>query len=212
MCKVFFRVALSALFFLSIAAVQPAQVQASDLYTSSLNNLVLSGNTLLTSMSQITLTPFTMLSQLTALETSVNSYQDSVMTLYDTMANNTTTITLASESLIALQNLATLSASLTTQLLALSEAIALVAPVTSLSVLESSLMTMLRLSDDIGTMANRILEMADKILLMADNIGTMADRILATQIIQSDNLQMIVDASLTTQTNILTLFCLYLKC
>ncbi|MGE4580394.1 MAG: hypothetical protein AB7F21_12760 [Desulfuromonadales bacterium] len=212
MCKVFFRVALSALFFLSIAVAQPNRVQASDLYTSSLNNLVLSGNTLLTSMSQITLTPFTMLSQLTALEASVNSYQDSVMTLYDTMANNTTTITLASESLIALQNLATLSASLTTQLLALSEAITLVAPVTSLSVLESSLMTMLRLSDDIGTMANRILEMADKILLMADNIGTMADRILATQIIQSDNLQMIVDASLTTQTNILTLFCLYLKC
>ncbi len=30
---------------------------------------------------------------------------------------------------------------------------------------------MLRLSDDIGTMADRILEMADRILTMADNIG-----------------------------------------
>jgi len=97
-------------------------------------------------------------------------------------------------------------------MLSLSETIIVLAPITSLSVLESSLMAMLRLSDDIGTMADRILEMADKILLMADNIGTMADRILATQIIQSNNLQVITDASLTTQENILTLFCLYLKC
>lgn len=54
--------------------------------------------------------------------------------------------------------------------------------------------------------------MADKILFMADNIGVMADRILATQIIQNNNLQTITEASLTTQENILILFCLYLKC
>ena len=54
---------------------------------------------------------------------------------------------------------------------------------------------MLRLSDDIGVMADRILEMADKILVMADDIGDMADRILETQRIQSENVEL-------TQTNI----------
>ena len=49
---------------------------------------------------------------------------------------------------------------------------------------------MLRLSDDIGIMANRILEMADKILEMADKIGEMSDRIVETQKIQSENLDL----------------------
>jgi hypothetical protein len=87
---------------------------------------------------------------------------------------------------------------------------ALLSSFTSLSTLESSLTSMLRLSDDIGVMADRILEMADQILIMADNIGIMADRILATQVIQGDNLQVIVDASLATQKNILMVFSMFL--
>jgi len=47
--------------------------------------------------------------------------------------------------------------------------------------LKSVSSTVLRLSDDIGTMA-------DRILVMADNIGIMADRIVKTQEIQSANL------------------------
>ena len=47
--------------------------------------------------------------------------------------------------------------------------------------LDKMLKTTLRLSDDIGVMADRILDMADK-------IGVMADRILKTQRIQSRNL------------------------
>ena len=52
-------------------------------------------------------------------------------------------------------------------------------------VISDGITAMLRLSDDIGVMADRILEMADKILVMADNIGIMADRIIVTQQIQS---------------------------
>lgn len=64
--------------------------------------------------------------------------------------------------------------------------------------------TILRLSDDIGTMADRIGEMADRILIMADKIGEMADRILVTQQIQSANYALTVDALLKTQQNMLT--------
>ncbi len=55
---------------------------------------------------------------------------------------------------------------------------------------------MLELSNDIGTMADRILLMADNILIMADNIDAMADKILTTQELQSANLAI-------TQSNLL---------
>jgi len=55
---------------------------------------------------------------------------------------------------------------------------------------------MLRLSDDIGTMADRIGEMADRIIATELQIGLMADRILETQRIQSQNLAL-------TQANLL---------
>ena len=50
----------------------------------------------------------------------------------------------------------------------------------------------------------------DKILLMADNIGILSERILATQIIQGENLQRVTDANLQTQTNSLILANLFL--
>jgi hypothetical protein len=64
---------------------------------------------------------------------------------------------------------------------------------------------MLQLSDDIGTMADRILEMADKILAMADNIGAMADRIIITQQLQNQNVALTQTSVLTTQKNMLSL-------
>ena len=54
---------------------------------------------------------------------------------------------------------------------------------------------MLRLSDDIGSMADKIGDMSDRILVMADNIGDMSDKIVETQRIQSKNVS-------TTQYNI----------
>lgn len=71
--------------------------------------------------------------------------------------------------------------------------------------IRSGLVAMLQLSRDIGTMADRILEMGDRILAMADNIGAMADRILATQRIQSANLAATQAALLVTQQNMVTL-------
>lgn len=56
--------------------------------------------------------------------------------------------------------------------------------------------SMLRLSSDIGKMANRISEMADRIVASELQIGIMADRILETQKLQNGNIA-------STQLNIL---------
>jgi len=48
--------------------------------------------------------------------------------------------------------------------------------------------SMLRLSDDIGTMADRIGVMADRILYTELQIGAMADRIIEFSKLQSDNM------------------------
>ncbi len=54
--------------------------------------------------------------------------------------------------------------------------------------LETMVRAMLRLSDDIGVMADRILFTEEQIGIMADRIGEMADRILETQRIQNENI------------------------
>lgn len=71
--------------------------------------------------------------------------------------------------------------------------------------LKDGIVAMLQLSGDIGAMADRIGEMADKILAMSDNIGIMADRILTTQEIQNQNVLLTQQSILQTQTNMLTL-------
>lgn len=68
---------------------------------------------------------------------------------------------------------------------------------------KNGLVAMLQLSDDIGTMADRIGEMADKILTLSDDIGTMADRILATQELQNQNVALTTQSVLATQANAL---------
>jgi len=192
--------------FLSIPAHAAAALDPAKL-TTDLNNLVLQGNDLVAEMSKTTLTVVTMDTQLSTLETSTVAYLNDVGAVYKVVAGavGSSTFSVTNDMLIPLQNLATIQASLGSGLLGLSNEIATLSPSTSLAVLESSFATMLRLSDDIGVMADRILEMADKILIMADNIGIMADRILATQVIQSDNLKVLVDAVLQTQQNTILL-------
>ncbi len=176
-----------------------------------LAQLVIDGNVLLADMENMALSSFSMASQVSSLETSVQTYLYSVGNLYKTVAASTdnTTMSLTGDMLVPLQTLATISASLSQGLMNLSGQMVNLAPYTALTTLDASLASMLRLSDDIGVMADRILEMADKILIMADNIGIMADRILATQVIQSDNLVVLVDAGMTTQKNLLMLFSMY---
>ena len=71
--------------------------------------------------------------------------------------------------------------------------------------IKDGIVAMLQLSDDIGTMADRIGEMSDKILTMSDNIGLMADRIIVTQQLQNQNVALTTQSILATQTNALAL-------
>jgi hypothetical protein len=203
--KSFKAILVLAMIFAGSAALPAHATVSPSTLTSDLNNLVTQGSTLVATMSKIVLTPATTGSQLSQLETSVASYQASVTTAYNTLAVGTGTFSVTPEMLTALQSLSAINATLGSGVAGLSQSMVTIAPMTFFSTLQSSMTTMLRLSDDIGAMSNRILEMADKILAMADNIGAMADRILATQVIQSANIKMIVDAMLQTQQNAIVL-------
>jgi hypothetical protein len=204
------RLLTTFLLLLSAFSFAPANALDSQSLTADLEALILEGNDLVAATNATSLTIFKMESQLSALETSVSTYAGSVQAVYDTIRTANGTLTLDSEVLIALQTLATVSAALAQGVLALSDEVVVLAPLTGLGSLEASLYSMLQLSQDIGEMANRILEMADRILAMADNIGLMADRILATQLIQNSNIELVVEATLATQKNTLTLFGLFL--
>ena len=71
----------------------------------------------------------------------------------------------------------------------------------STSVNEDYVSSMLQLSQDIGSMADRIGEMADRIVATEELIGEMADRIVLTQQIQSQNLQVTQQNILKAQEN-----------
>lgn len=176
--------------------------------TGDIYNLIEQGNDLLVEMSNTSLTALSMGTALESLETSVGTYTNNVIAVYNTL-DGSNSMSLTSELLINMQTLSSTSLALSTELIVLSNTIITLAPVTMLTTLDSSLTAMLRLSTDIGTMADRIGEMADRILIMADNIGVMADRILATQIIQSDNLALTMDAILQTQKNTLALISMF---
>ncbi|WP_456387179.1 hypothetical protein [Desulfolithobacter sp.] len=201
-----------ATFLFLLLSTQPVRAALdSAAFTAELNGLILQGNDLLVQVNNTTLNSLTMDIQLSDLETAVASYQANIAATYDSVvAAAGTTLSLTSDMLVALQTLSTVSLSLANAFADLTVQIGGLSASTSLAILDSSLAAMLRLSDDIGLMADRILEMADKILVMADNIGLMADRIIATQIIQSDNLKLTLDATLTTQDNTIKLISLFL--
>ena len=102
------------------------------------------------------------------------------------------------DSLDALSNLTT---SIANNLKLMSMDLDGIASAAEIAEFDTLLAAMLRLSTDIGDMANRIGEMADRILVMADNIGLMADRILITQQLQSSNVVAVQNAMLITQQN-----------
>lgn len=194
-----------------LIGVAPAQaaLNVTNL-TGSINELVKQGNALVASMNATVLNPLTMNTQLAGIEGSALSYLGCSNGIHATVSAGmgTGAISITQELLTALNNLAATNAALGNAVLNLSSKVIALSASTGSTALKDSLATTLRLSDDIGTMANRILEMANKILIMADNIGLMADRILTTQTIQSTNLKVILDANLQTQTNIIQLITL----
>lgn len=195
--------------FLLWGAINPAH-SATDIttFTNDINTLISEGNNLVALANSVELNVLNMQNQLANGSTAINDYLTSVQAVYDSL-NNSTTMSLTNESLVALQTLSSTIAALADGLSGVASQMVTLAAISSLSALESSLASMLSMSHDIGAMADRIGEMADRILLMADNIGVMADRILATQLIQNNNIELAFAAILETQKNALMLFSMY---
>lgn len=131
------------------------------------------------------------------IETSVAQMEN----LIETMSSFSVT----EADLNALENLSATVKSMGVESLRLSSELNTIEDVAALFEYRTGLSAMLQLSNDIGLMADRILEMADRILVMADNIGLMADRILITQQIQNSNIALTQASILTTQQNMVLL-------
>jgi len=154
------------------------------------------------SISTTELTSNTMCASLISLNKQAQEIVDAIVLVNDSFS---TPITLDNETLSLTENLFVTVASLSNQSSLLSNEVTLLQPDTDAFILADAITAMLRLSSDIGEMADRIGEMADNILIMSDNIGLMADRILETQVIQSENLVLTQNTLLQTQTNTLAL-------
>lgn len=193
------KIILSCIVTLSLAV---ATVPAEAALTTSLQDLVVQGNALRSSLATIQVNNGGVCGQLGTLNTSIEDYLSVVQGVYNQLA---APLTLTSADLTSLEDLSGIARDLAADSIRLSLELRTVEGVADLFEYRSALSAMLRLSDDIGTMADRILEMADRILTMADNIGLMADRILATQRIQAANIALTQNAILSTQTNMIAL-------
>jgi hypothetical protein len=141
-------------------------------------------------------------SQLGTLNTSIEDYIAGIEALGAQLSEP---LSLTQEDLTSLEDLSALARSMAEESLRLALEVQSIDDAADLVEYRAGLSAMLRLSDDIGTMADRILEMADRILLMADNIGAMADKIVYTITLQSANMAVIEAAMLTTQENMVRL-------
>ena len=192
-----------ALFFvpLIVEAGKPAPPPPPSL-AADLQALVVQAGDVNTLLSGMSLTGGNSCSELGSAVTSVKS----LIAAIDTVSGGLSApLSLDVDSLAALDDLSQASAAIAASLPMLSDDVGAIALSSDMVDFQAALTTMLALSQDIGVMADRILEMADKILVMADNIGAMADRILLTQQIQSANIALTQAAMLTTQQNMMLL-------
>ena len=167
-----------------------------------LQDLVTQGNTLDAQLAGMTLTTGNSCVQLGSANAAVAAFANQIQQV---TTGFSAPLTLDVSSLTSLNSLSSLALSMSVRAKALSLDVKSISGMTDMSDYQASLSAMLRLSQDIGVMADRILEMANKILLMADNIGTMADRILVTQQLQNTNIALTQASILTTQQNMVAL-------
>lgn len=193
--------AILGLIVLPLMALVAKDAHASLLATD-LQSLVTQGNSVNTQISAMSLNKDNSCSQLGDAIASVEAFTGAVNSVSGGLS---APLSMDLDSLAALDELTVISAGIASALPVLSADISVISTSSELADFQAALDAMLKLSDDIGTMADRILEMADKILVMADNIGEMADRILLTQQIQSTNLALTQSFILSTQQNMIVL-------
>jgi len=147
------------------------------------------------------LTETNMASELTALELNTTAVLNQTVNLYTLAMQNSQSAShsINGDTLTLLGDLSNIHKALAVSLETYANAVNALAPVTDNIILSDATAAMLRLAQDIGIMADRIMEMSDKIIVMADNIGVMSERIVDTQNIQQTNIELTQSSVLTAQ-------------
>jgi hypothetical protein len=166
-----------------------------------LQNLLTQSNTLNSELESFTFDQNNSCMQMRTLNQSIEANTLNVKNITETMSSFTVT----DADLDAMNNLSYLVQNMSVESIRLSMELNTITDTAELFEYSAGLSAILQLSQDIGAMADRILEMSNRILIMADNIGLMADRIIATQMIQSQNLALTQSSILLTQQNMVLL-------
>lgn len=167
-----------------------------------LQDLNIQAAALNTQLSGITLTADTVCGPLGSANQSARDLVNSITTVNDSLA---APLQIDTNVLDAMDTLFVTGLSIANEAQRLSVDLNTLSTTAEAITIKDGIVAMLQLSDDIGTMADRIGEMADNILVMSDKIGLMADRILLTQELQNENVALTINSILQTQTNALTL-------
>ncbi len=171
------------------------------------DTLIADGMELSSRMHAVMLSPWTMKYQLQSVADDVKSFLDQIIIVSNALKSDASNSTLYIDgtSMMQLYDLSTMLTFIATAVDGYVIAIEGFEPSTSTVTLKDSLNSMLRLSADIGVMADRIGEMGDTILVMADNIGMVADTFITTQQFQSANLLATQNSVLAAQQMAITI-------
>ncbi len=168
---------------------------------SDLQNLLVEGNVLKSELVNFTFFQDSSCMKMGTLNKSIREFTQSVKNLTDSMS----AFSVTDADMDTVGTLSYLVKDMSIESVRLSMEMNTITDTAELFEYSAGLKAILQLSQDIGAMADRILEMADRIVIMADNIGLMADRIIATQVIQSQNLALTQSSILITQQNMVLL-------
>ncbi|WP_345984607.1 hypothetical protein WCX49_08175 [Sulfurimonas sp. HSL-1656] len=181
---------------------------APDLYDAKLSELITKSQVLADAMAGTTLTESTMDVQLQQLEVNASRLMISTKNLYEWSAKNNQVAVIepSAETLTMFGDLSQIHQNMGSSLQTFAASIENLSDQTDSDVLKAAIASMLKLSYDIGTMSNRIMEMSDKIIVMADNIGIMSDRIRQTQELQQGSFETMFHSMFSAQSSMITLF------
>ena len=186
--------------------VQMSNSLSSIAYNLSLGLLNDDTQALVNQMGSVVLTETNMASELSTFEATSSQLLTRAVDLYSNAMLNSQNAShyINGDTLTLLGDLSNIHKALAIALDSYAQAVQQLAPITDNAILGDAIASMLRLTQDIGLMSDRIMEMTDKIIVMADNVGSMADRIVETQNIQQTNVVLTESSLLAAQTTVIT--------
>jgi len=186
--------------------VQMSNSLSSIAYNLSLGLLNDDTQALVNQMGSVVLTETNMASELSTFEATSSQLMTRAVDLYSNAMLNSQNAShyINGDTLTLLGDLSNIHKALAIALDSYAQAVQQLAPITDNAILGEATASMLRLTQDVGLMSDRIMEMTDKIIVMADNVGGMADRIVETQNIQQTNVVLTESSLLAAQTTVIT--------